>query len=94
MTTTTTTSKPTPADGYVPGAGAAMDAAFAALIASSERRAEAERRAAAAVADQTQAIRAAFAAGVSPTAMVRETGISRARLYQIRDGNRGYAVAK
>jgi hypothetical protein len=89
VTTTTTTSKPTPADGYVPGAGAAMDAAFAALIASSERRAEAERRA-----DQTQAIRAAFAAGVSPTAMVRETGISRARLYQIRDGNRGYAVAK
>lgn len=55
---------------------------------TTQRRAAAEQHAEAAIRDQTAAIQAAIAAGVSTLDLAEEAGMSRARIYQIRDGRR------
>jgi hypothetical protein len=62
--------------------------ALEAIRESTQRRAVAEEAFGAAVEAQTTAIRTAIAAGVSTLDLAAETGLSRARIYQIRDGRR------
>ena len=55
---------------------------------ATRRRARTEESNDAAIRHQTSAIREAIAAGVSTLDLAQETGMSRARIYQIRDGRR------
>jgi hypothetical protein len=55
--------------------------ALAEVVAATERRAPAMQ-------DQADAIRNAIAVGVPVLQLVTVTGLSRARIYQIRDGKR------
>lgn len=63
-------------------------AALEAIRESTRRRAAAEEAFGAAVDAQAAAIRTAIAAGLNTLDLAAETGLSRARIYQIRDGRR------
>ncbi len=52
------------------------------------KRADADRRAAGWAQEQADSIRTALTAGVSVVEIAALTGLSRARIYQIRDGRR------
>jgi hypothetical protein len=65
-----------------------VERALAAVRETTQRRAAAETRYESAVREQTEAIRTAIADGVSTLDLATETGMSRARIYQIRDGRR------
>lgn len=52
------------------------------------QRVENDMRSAQIDAERRRAIRDALAGGIGPTELARLTGLSRARIYQIRDGRR------
>ncbi len=64
------------------------DAALAAVEAATADRRAADDAAATARDRQSEAIRAALAAGVPATTLRDATGLSLARVYQVRDGRR------
>lgn len=64
------------------------DAALQDVREASRRRVEADAASEAAARDQSAAIRAAITAGVTVVELADETGMSKARIYQIRDGRR------
>lgn len=65
-----------------------MSADLSAVADATQLRRTADAAAAAARAAQADAIRAALAAGVRVVDVVRVTGLSRERVYQVRDGRR------
>ncbi len=64
------------------------DTAKAALVRVTARRIDAEKQAAVITRAQAIGIRLALRSGVSTADVMAVTGLSRARIYQIRDGRR------
>lgn len=64
----------------------AQKAAHAELVAATIKRAQNSNWLALSIVEQADAIRVAFAAGIAPHEIARVTGMSRTRIYEIRDG--------